>query len=372
MVEPTTVRSMHSVLFVTLAGDLGGSVRSLITVLRRMDAVKRVVAAPDHYGLARVLDEEEIADERISLELGGRGTRPASATRIARWVARNRHDLACIHANSLADANVVMPAALLYRIPVVIWVHDSEASTAVQRLAWTWRAARSLHFACVSEVAREVVQEIAPWATVSVVPNPIDPAEVVAERSDRSRDPVVVGYLGTTSPNKGFQFLPGLIAGLAEESLRWAIFAGPRHWMTETWEELHELRRLRGNIELSDRLDDVRAAYQECDLVVCPSGKESFGRVAAEAMLNGIPVVASDIPALRALVDGAGALFPPGDCDAMAEAVRRLARDSDLRQEMGSLARRRASEFSPQLIVEKLLELYVRAAQAGGRPVVAP
>jgi len=47
---------------------------------------------------------------------------------------------------------------------------------------------------------------------------------------------------------------------------------------------------------------DVSQAYGRADIVLCPSREESFGRIAAEAMMNSIPVVASDIPAYRELV----------------------------------------------------------------------
>jgi glycosyltransferase involved in cell wall biosynthesis len=337
-----------------MAGGLGGSIRSLVTLLRGLEGVHRAVAAPDKWDFARFLDHEPIAEERITLPTGNRTTRISCATTLLKWVGRRKESLGCIHANSLADANVVVPAAAVHRVPVVVWVHDFEASTAVRLLAPAWRSVERLHFACVSEIARQVVEDVAPWAAASIVPNPIDPAEVVA--ADRpEHDPVVVGYLGGTLHYKGFQFLPDVVDRLADDRLVWRVFAGPRAWMAGTWDEL---RRRVENVTISERVEDVREAYRHCDIIVCPSLQESFGRVAAEAMLNGIPVVASDIPALRSLIGGAGILVPPGDSLAMAEAVRRLADDASLRHRMGAEARRRASEFDPPLIVEKMRRLY--------------
>ena len=62
---------------------------------------------------------------------------------------------------------------------------------------------------------------------------------------------------------------------------------------------------------------------------MCPSVLESFCRVAAEAMLNGIPVVGSDLAPIRALLgdDEAGLLFPVGDTHRAAEAIARLVAD---------------------------------------------
>ncbi len=74
--------------------------------------------------------------------------------------------------------------------------------------------------------------------------------------------------------------------------------------------------------------------------------RESFCRVAAEAMLNGLPVAASDLEPLTDLVGSRRRrrLFPAGDVHAAAAALRRLAGDEHLRKSLGvvrSRARRR-------------------------------
>ncbi len=60
----------------------------------------------------------------------------------------------------------------------------------------------------------------------------------------------------------------------------------------------------------------IPAAYRSAKIMISPAlGMESFGIVLIEAMACGVPVVASDIPGYRAVVeDGVqGMLFPPGD-----------------------------------------------------------
>jgi glycosyltransferase involved in cell wall biosynthesis len=107
-------------------------------------------------------------------------------------------------------------------------------------------------------------------------------------------------------------------------------------------------------------------------VVVCPSVQESFCRVAAEAMLNGIPVVGSDLEPVRALLgDGdAGLLFPVGDVAAGAEAIVRLARDPGLRQRLGDQGRARAAVFGGEPVRRAFLELLGetgRVSRAGSR-----
>src|SRR5207245_6217582 len=134
--------------------------------------------------------------------------------------------------------------------------------------------------------------------------------------------------------------------------------------MDAVWRELE--RYPDSKLELCGHQADVRQAYARCDIVICPSREESFCRVVAEAMLNGIPVVASDIAAIRELVgdDEAGILVPAGDAERAAAAVTCLARDPDLRRRLGDEGRRRATAFDPERVADLLVSLYRRTARA--------
>jgi len=70
---------------------------------------------------------------------------------------------------------------------------------------------------------------------------------------------------------------------------------------------------------------EMAAFYQNLDLLVLPSlnSTESFGLVQIEAMINGVPVIASDLPGVRqpVRVHGMGKIIPIGDAAALAGAV---------------------------------------------------
>jgi len=85
------------------------------------------------------------------------------------------------------------------------------------------------------------------------------------------------------------------------------------------------------------------AALAAADLFVFPSHVEGFPNTLLEAMAAGLPVVASDVGAVRELVtDGeTGLLVPAGRSDALAAAMARLIREPALRQRLGAAARAR-------------------------------
>jgi glycosyltransferase involved in cell wall biosynthesis len=58
-------------------------------------------------------------------------------------------------------------------------------------------------------------------------------------------------------------------------------------------------------------------------------------------------------------------LFPPGDADALAQELRRLASDPELRDELGKAAREKAKEFAPEVIAGQVMRVYRSVLRAG-------
>ncbi len=78
--------------------------------------------------------------------------------------------------------------------------------------------------------------------------------------------------------------------------------------------------------------EQIRQAYLESHVLVCPSVMENSPNSVAEAQLLGVPVVASDAGGIPSVVeDGkSGLLFPSGDAHALAERILRIFREDDL------------------------------------------
>ena len=106
---------------------------------------------------------------------------------------------------------------------------------------------------------------------------------------------------------------------------------------------------------------DMRTVYNECDLLVYPSFSEGLPRTLVEAALCEIPIIASDIPGCRDIIQHRenGLLIPPRDSLALADTIEKLLSEKELRIKLGITARESAlKHFEHQVIAEKTMAVY--------------
>ncbi|MDI6857384.1 MAG: glycosyltransferase family 4 protein [Dehalococcoidia bacterium] len=107
--------------------------------------------------------------------------------------------------------------------------------------------------------------------------------------------------------------------------------------------------------------DELVRLYNRAEILVSPSVYEGFGLPAAEAMACGTPVIATTAGAFPEVVahDETGWLVPPGDAQALADAIRRMMSDPELRARFGEAGRRRIQErFTWRETARKTAALY--------------
>lgn len=115
-----------------------------------------------------------------------------------------------------------------------------------------------------------------------------------------------------------------------------------------------------GNVRIRRWTRDIRRVYSRARLLIVPSQiAEAFGRVAAEAQLSGIPVVASNIGGLPEAVGPGGILVTASDIDAWELAVSQLWESEHKYEELSkaALAHSRRAEIQPNFIVSELLRV---------------
>jgi glycogen(starch) synthase len=229
----------------------------------------------------------------------------------------------------------------------------------------------SAHFVFASEDTRRASLERWPAITGSEVAyGGIDRAFLRRDRGTEPRRPEVWGwrllYVGRIDPRKGIATAIRALAMLpAEATLRVVGGGDDAH--------LDELRELVAELDLGRRVsfdgsrprDELPAVYADADALVFPvEWAEPWGLVPLEAMACALPVVATGTGGSgEYLRDGENCLlYPPADPAALAERVRRLAAEPDLRHDLrlGGLAP--AAAHTDEAFHDRVEEVLLRAA----------
>ena len=153
--------------------------------------------------------------------------------------------------------------------------------------------------------------------------------KVMPEWFDCPPDATVIGSVGWLTDIKGHRFLVDAVAQLKQEHPHLHIVilgSGDRH------DALLQQARHAGvsqAVHLVGRREDVELALAGMDGFVLPSLNEGMGRALVEAMAAGLPVIASRVGGIPALIEHEknGLLVPAGDSLALAVALRRLLSD---------------------------------------------
>src|SRR5690606_34161671 len=109
---------------------------------------------------------------------------------------------------------------------------------------------------------------------------------------------------------------------------------------------------------------ELTAFYKNLDVLVIPSlnSTESFGLVQIEAMINGAPVVSSNLPGVRQPVTmtGMGQVVPIGDHEALARAIIEVLDNHEQYQRPAGVI---ADSFSPQQTAAEYVRLFEELMQ---------
>ncbi len=205
-----------------------------------------------------------------------------------------------------------------------------------------------------------------------VVPNfvPDDVANV--ENINGSDDARLPGgefllCVGDISPDKGAQVLLQAHAGLSHPVP--LVLIGRRSDAIST--------DLGKNVYLLPSMphDAVMHAWTKSMIGLAPSiVPDACPTVVMEAMATGKPVIGSRIGGLTDLVshDETGLLVPPGDANALRQAMERLIGDSELRSHMGHVAQQRVGRFQASQVVPRVEQVYEQVLAGSHQMAAAP
>ena len=245
-----------------------------------------------------------------------------------------------------------------------------------------FRANRAATFVCVSDGVADEMREHFPELSDRVVAihNGVDTgafapgtrtreAGALRERLGVAPERLVLAFVGGDWGHKGLRTVIEALARAREWDL---VVAGRGH--VESYQRLADSLGVGGAVHWLGVVREMPVVYELADAFVLASGYETFSLVTFEAAASGLPIVATRVNGVRELIeDGRNGLLIAPEPDAIAERLRRLAGDPELRERLGTAARRSALAFSWGEMVAKHQALYRRLSGLGySKPRLAP
>ncbi len=284
----------------------------------------------------------------VTAPIGGKlNLRAVSA--IAQQIRSFRPDVVCTHLSSATLWGSL--AARMCKVPCVALVHGFNSASA-------YRFATRL--VCVSQAVGEfILQQGIPHEKIEVIHNGIDPRPYLCAEPACLPLPAAAFCVGTVahlSVKKGYRELVQ-VAQMTPHAHFVLVGEGPLR------KELEQAAAgtLQGRLHLMGFQENIPALMKRFDVFCLPSHKEPFGLVVLEAMAAAKPVVAFREGGVPEIVveNETGLLSSFSDTAAMAQNLKQLQQNVQMRESMGMAGRARAlSEFTLERCCRRLLDLF--------------
>ena len=320
------------------------------------------------------------AGKPISIPVNGSVARvlfgPIASSRAKQWIASGDFDLLHLHEPAIPSLSLLACSAA--EGPLVGTFHVStpkkKAIYAIGPILEPIVEKLNARIA-VSELARSTLKDHFDTDAV-VIPNGIDGQKYAnAKVNSEYSNGHTVGFIGRIEePRKGLQVLIDSLSIVARfiPDVQFLV-AGPGD-SNEFTKKLNP--QLKSRIKFLGLLsnEEKERFLKSIQIYVAPNtGSESFGIILTEALSAGTAVVASDIPAFKAVLENgeAGELFKNEDSADLAKVLVALLRDDDKRKRLGENGRLSAQKYDWQVVAEQIENVYEMAIAGGQRVTLA-
>ncbi|MFM7406068.1 MAG: glycosyltransferase family 4 protein [Cuspidothrix sp.] len=168
-------------------------------------------------------------------------------------------------------------------------------------------------------------------------------------------------YVGTIEPRKGLPYLVQAFLQADIPNSELLIIGGVstrglKKFMTEILSKHPNIKQEFWNFSQ----DNPTKVFGKSSVLVLPSVEDGFGLVALEAMACGLPVVVTSNCGAADVVNNSinGFIAPPRDVETMANQLRFLAENEDMRAEMGRRARITAEKYNQEIYQQQFSEIF--------------
>lgn len=300
-------------------------------------------------------------DEALNVLAFPRPVRPPQGLRFVVGVVRatrrlNRPDIVHAHMAS-APAMAALAVAIRARCPVVVkpsspsGAHGGNLGNVKARRFGRVRVALlrrnvSAWIAASQAIEEELTRDwkVTP-SRIARIPNPVDTSHYHPQAGEASGGQTRYLYVGRLDAVKGVDVLLEAWRRAGEPGRLTIVGDGPERKRLE--------RGALESVRFVGEVTDPAPFYAEADVFVLPSLREGLSNAILEALVSGLPIIATEVGDNAAALGSSGRLVPAGDAMALAEALRAgPPKAPDVREA--------AQRFGADMVAQKHEELYLR------------
>ena len=270
-----------------------------------------------------------------------------------------------VHIAQALTPEIVLLISKLRHIPYITHIHlDVDASgifgiflAPYKRLFLTPVLRNAAKVICLSQEQKKEITEKynLPDKKVIVIPNGVG-SEYFLKRSIKDKGHIHILFVGRLVKQKNLSLLINAVSRVKQNIILDIVGDGEER---KNLEELVKKLKIT-NVFFHGEKHGVELLlfYKNADIFAMPSLKEGVSLSLLEAMATGLPVIASDVTGMQDLVSGCGILVKDPNIQSFAQAIKKLAGNTQLRQEFSQHSQSKAKEFSWKKTVMKIEEIY--------------
>lgn len=284
----------------------------------------------------------------------------------------------------ILNAHVWNPASCRYAfmiksVPVVITEHDPFKLPPLKQILKKKLLSNVAGVVAVSAENRRIIEEMFPFVKdkITVIHNGIDVSwwksqllrftdedykKIKKDVFLANKNTLTIGTIAELHERKGLKYLIEAMQEIVERFPNVKLVLIGEGGEREHLEKFVSVKNLENHVVFTGRQKEIPKLLKSCDIFCLPSRREAFGLVNAEAMITGLPVVATEVGGIPEIVKNGetGLLVPPEDSGALACALISLIENPERRIEMGQLGKQRVYDlFDARVMAEKYEEFYL-------------
>ncbi|WP_417814272.1 glycosyltransferase family 4 protein [Thalassospira alkalitolerans] len=284
----------------------------------------------------------------------------AALPKMSSFIRKNEFDL--VHANDGRMINSWMPAAKLARVPGIAHRRTKWSASRIS----DWLHGQASHFICISEyVAQSAPQRYK--ERITVINNPVWPSPNNVNSNRRTLRAIggegtYLLWVGTLQDQKRPLDFVSIAERLHRDipNLKF-VMVGRTSELELEIKKLVQMSGLQESFFVTGFRQDCLELIAGADMLVATATKEGLGRSLMEAMINGVPVVASAAAGHLEVIlnDENGTLARPGDISDFCHGIKQVLESTDRTREIVARGKAYANQhWSVESHVQQVLAIY--------------